>query len=128
LIPFLAPPLIALARPDLADATLAILATYAALILSFLGGARWGFAVAAPTPNLIQVSLSMLPTLAGLALLIAPLGSRKLQIVALAIALLFQGFWDLRGNGGPPWYPRLRIVLTLGATVGLALGATVARG
>jgi hypothetical protein len=128
LIPFLAPPLVAAGRPEVAKVALDILIAYAALILSFLGGARWGFALSAPKPNRLQISLSMLPTLVGLAILGSPLGGCKLQIIALAFALLVQGFWDVRASDGPDWYPRLRIVLTLGAIIGLALGASVARG
>ena len=41
----------------------------------------------------------------------------------LAAALALHLLWDLRSNGPPAWYPRLRILLTLGAMTGLIAGA-----
>jgi hypothetical protein len=122
LIPFWAPSVAGLARPDLAGPMREGLAIYAALILSFLGGARWGFDVARPRPSGIVVSLAMLPTLAGFGLLLAPVWAR---LPGLAIALAVMGAWDVRAGDPPPWYPRLRIPLTLGAVGGVVVGALV---
>ena len=122
LIPFLAPPLVGLAAPQFADVAGALLAIYAALILSFLGGARWGLAVTASRPDPLTISLAMLPTLAGLALLAAPRGHLGLQLGGLVIALGLQWLWDIRSKGLPAWYPRLRTLLTVGAILGLAAG------
>jgi hypothetical protein len=124
LIPFWAPTAIAWARPELTDMMRSALAIYAALILSFLGGARWAFAVARPAPSAVTVSLAMLPTLAGFGLLLAPDAAR---LPGLAVALAVMGAWDLRPGDPPPWYPRLRIPLTLGAVGGVVLGAVVMR-
>jgi hypothetical protein len=124
LIPFWAPTAIAWARPELTDAMRGALAIYAALILSFLGGARWAFAVARPAPSAVTVSLAMLPTLVGFGFLLAPQAAR---LPGLALALAAMGAWDLRPGDPPPWYPRLRIPLTLGAVGGVVLGAVVMR-
>ena len=124
LIPFWAPTAIAWARPELTDAMREALAIYAALILSFLGGARWAFAVARPAPSAWTVSLAMLPTLVGLGLLLAPEGAR---LPGLALALAAMGAWDLLPGDPPPWYPRLRLPLTLGAVGGVVLGAVILR-
>ena len=64
LIPFLAPPLLTVAVPAHGGALALVALAYGALILSFLGGARWGLAVATPAPGLLTVSFAMLPTLA----------------------------------------------------------------
>ena len=71
------------------------------------------------------ISLSMLPTLVGLALLVAPPGARRLQLFGLAVALGVHWLWDVSGEDLPAWYPRLRTPLTVGAVAGLIAGAFV---
>jgi hypothetical protein len=126
LIPFLAPPLAALAHPVFTQPALLFQALYAALILSFLGGTRFGFAIRPPAPAPATISLTMLPTLAGLALLLLPGHLRALQLLGFAAALLLHWLWDARATGLPTWYPRLRAVLSLGASLGLFAGAALA--
>lgn len=121
-IPFLAPPLAGWLIPDLRPLALDILSHYGALILSFLGGARWGLAVGKPEPSARVVSLAMLPTLVGLGLLLLPPFPR---LLGLAAALGILCLWDLRGAGLPAWYGRLRVILTVGAVAGLLFGAGV---
>lgn len=123
LIPFLAPPFVGWLLPQARPAALLVLALYAGLILSFLAGARWGMAIKAPSPPALAVSLAMLPTLAGLALLLLPAGLGRLQLLGLALALAVHWLWDLRGSGLPPWYGVLRTMLTAGAVAGLLGGA-----
>ena len=74
LIPFLGLPVLALAVPDLSGWSDRALGLYAAVILSFLGGARWGRAVSGPAPDLRTVAISMAPSVVawGLALLVLP--------------------------------------------------------
>jgi hypothetical protein len=127
LIPFLAAPAAGMVVPELAGLSTVVLALYGALILSFLGGARWGFAYAQPGAGAWLITLTMLPTLAAFALLLLPSPLRVLQLAGLAAMLVAQGVWDLRGRGLPPWYPRLRILLTVGAVTGLGLGVWIAR-
>ncbi len=122
-IPFLAPPLAGLMFSALKDSAALVLALYAGLILSFLGGARWGFANARPEPDIAVVSLSMLPTLVGLALLTASANHRALQLTGLAIALGSHWLWDMRSQNLPAWYPHLRTLLTAAAVIGLIAGA-----
>jgi hypothetical protein len=125
LIPFLAPPLAGLTFPGLKPASGLVLAVYGGLILSFLGGARWGLAIRSPSPNVLTVSVAMVPTLAALALLVAMPGHPGLRLVGLAGALVVHWLWDLGSDGLPPWYPALRTMLTAGAVAGLLLGAAV---
>lgn len=128
LIPFLAPPVLGGLFPDWSALAAHGLALYGGLILSFLGGARWAMAVRQPPVNGLTVSLAMLPTLVALALLLLPAHLRAVQLAGLAGGLLIHGVWDIRSRGLPDWYPRLRLVLTLGAVAGLSAGALVLHG
>ena len=125
LIPFLAPPGTMLLWPDWGAFASRLLALYGGLILSFLGGARWGFANSRPAPSFGLISLTMAPTLVGLALLLLPAEARRAQLAGLAIALAAQWIWDMRAADLPRWYPWLRSILSAGATVGLVAGAVV---
>lgn len=128
LIPFLAPPMVGAICPGLRDVSAAIQAIYAALILSFLGGTRWSLAAISTRSGPGVVTLTMLPTLAGLALLLLPTQARALQLSGLGLALAAQGVWDTRAQGMPEWYPGLRSRLTLAAMASLMFGALVAHG
>lgn len=121
-LPFWSLPLAALWAPAWTNLSAAVEAIYAALILSFLGGARWGAEVVdlAPDPRLI--GLAMTPTLGGLAILVFAHGEPRLQLIALAAALTLIWVWDLNAKGLPSWYGRLRTGLTLGAVGGLCVG------
>ncbi len=119
---FLVPPLVAFLVPDYRDLALRLLIAYAALILSFLGGARWGLAVARPSPSPLTVSLAMLPTLFALGLAMLPADMRLSQIGGLITGLALQWLWDIRAQGLPAWYPTLRTVLSGGAVAGLIAG------
>ena len=123
IIPFWSLPMAALLAPDWTGVAAAIVAAYAALILSFLGGARWGLAVRDAAPNPIVVGLAMTPTLAGLAALVFLPDAARLQLLVLAGALALSWGWDVSARGLPPWYARLRTGLTIGAVGGLCVGA-----
>ena len=125
LVPFLLPPLLALATPAHADLLGLVALVYAALILSFLGGARWGQAVAQPAPQATVIALAMLPTLAGFALLLATSLDRSAQLTAMAALLSLQFVWDAASPALPGWYTRLRLLLTVGAVAGLMAMAVV---
>lgn len=98
----------------------AALLSYGAIALSFLGGIRWGIAVAGSArPG--QFLLSILPLLAGWGAVFLPL--------PLAYAVLGGAFcvWFVlevllsRGAPAPRWHMKLRGWLTLGAAVPLIL-------
>lgn len=125
LVLFVGPPLAGAISPALKPVAGSILALYGALILSFLGGARWGLAIAHPKPATRTVSLAMIPTLAGLAFLLLPSNHGALQLTGLAAALVLHWLWDVADRTLPPWYPRLRTILTGGAIAGLLAGAAV---
>ena len=123
IIPFWSLPAATMLAPAWAGIYGAAEAVYAALILSFLGGARWGLAVRDASPNPVVVGLAMTPTLAGLAVLVFTHGEMRLQLLALGAALTLSWAWDFSAKDLPPWYGRFRTGLTLGAVGGLCVGA-----
>jgi len=125
LIPFLGLPMLSLAAPELSAGCDRALGLYAAVILSFLGGARWGREVASAAPDPRLIAFSMAPSVAAWGLALLPPGHAGLQLAGLAGALVLHLLWDLRSQGLPGWYPRLRLILTAGAVAGLAAGALV---
>jgi hypothetical protein len=118
-------PLLAVSIPALSGWSDKALGLYAAVILSFLGGARWGRAVSETAPDPRLIALSMAPSVAAWGLVLLPAGHSGLQLAGLAGALVLHLLWDLRSKGLPGWYPRLRLILTAGAVAGLAAGALV---
>ncbi len=104
----------------------AALATYGAVIVSFLGGIRWGLAVPDGGSGRHYL-ISVLPSLAAWALLAAP---EPWRLAGLGLAALVLGPIDLdlvRGGLAPRWFGTLRIILSVGAGVALWLGAYALR-
>ena len=103
------------------DAGLRLVVIYGAIILSFLGGIRWGTALGPYDTGRqgIEFSASVLGSLAGLAAAFLP----AIPGLALLIAgFLMQGLWDVTSvEAGklPGWFGRLRMLLTAGAVVSL---------
>ncbi len=125
LIPFLAAPVATLIWPDFRWQFTESLLWWAAIILSFLGGARWGAAVQAAQPAPGLIGAAMLPSIIGWLILLAPAKFRVAQLLALAVALLLHLAWDWRANGLPGWYGRLRLTLTAGAVTALGWQAAL---
>ena len=63
IIPFWSLAVASVLAPNWVSVATMIEAVYAALILSFLGGARWGMAIREVSPNPMIVGLAMTPTL-----------------------------------------------------------------
>lgn len=107
----------------LAPATLdAMLATYGAVIVSFLGGIRWGLAVPARDRG-VDYAIAVVPSLVAWALLAAP---EPWRLAGLGLTSLVLGAIDLglvRSGLAPVWFGRLRLILSAGAGVALWLGA-----
>lgn len=83
------------------------LVLYGVVILSFMGGAQWG--------------LAMAMTRGG----DAALGPRLLSSVLPALAAF--GVWFAPTGAAPPWYPALRLQLTSAVVICLLLGALAGR-
>jgi Protein of unknown function (DUF3429) len=106
-------------------ATRTALLTYGAVIASFLGGIRWGLAVAQPdkAPVRRDYVLSVVPSLAAWGALALPASwdMRALGALILALGLIDQ---DLAARGlAPAWFGRLRLGLSLGAGLALLLAS-----
>jgi hypothetical protein len=95
------------------DDTIVLLKVYCALILSFLGGARFGIALVGDLRSQrLTLAASVLPCLvAWLAVWL----SEPASFALLAVAFAAQGAWDSvsshRGDA-PAWYGRMRVLLT----------------
>lgn len=113
LIPFVATALLALrGEPSAGWATFALLA-YGAVILSFLGGIHWGLALARPAPpGFHQLGIGVLPSLAAWAGLLIGGVAGLLLLIAAFMALLAVDLGLARDGGAPPWFARLRLLLT----------------
>lgn len=123
LIPFIAAAVsqwttLPLVSPELG---LRLAVVYGAIILSFLGGIRWGTALGPYDLSRqgLEFSASVLGSLAGLAATFLP----AIPGLSLLIAgFLMQGLWDVTSvEAGrlPTWFGRLRMILTAGAVIAL---------
>lgn len=130
LIPFISPPLLMAVTetyfPELAYAQVA----YSASILSFLGGARWGFALPESSPakpDWINLANSVIPSLlAWVTMLLSDsiVPAATMVIMGLGISL----HYDLSLLPTyPSWFKALRSVLTIVAFSSL-LGTLVMNG
>ena len=98
------------------------LVVYAAVILSFLGGVRWGLAMARGQAQPIVFVLSVVGSLAGWALVILGFSKGITAGLLLAAAGLFilHWVWDvLFAEAAPAWFSGVRTLGTLGATLSL---------
>jgi len=125
-LPFLAMAVAATVSPAFSAAHLggdkAFLA-YGAVILSFMGGVRWGRALtlAEPARAAEQMILSVAPSLAAwLALLI----DRPWSLLLLAAGFALQAAWDWKSAGTgllPAWFGRLRLTISAIVIASIAL-------
>ena len=88
------------------------LRSYGAVILSFLGGIRWGLALNGGEKAGQAFALSVIPAIVGWLALFAPdIGG----LIILIAAFGAQGAWDsffFHGDAKRMWFARLRIVIT----------------
>ncbi|XP_047446242.1 transmembrane protein 69-like [Mugil cephalus] len=122
LIPFLSAPLLMAATqsfyPEVAYAQM----VYGASIVSFLGGARWGFAIppgSPAQPDWMNLGNSVVPSLlAWLALLCRDNIAEGALVVIMGLGLSLH--YDLTLLPGyPAWFKAMRTILTLVATFSL---------
>jgi len=97
-------------RPNAVGAA-TIQAIYAGVILSFLGGARFGRAFDRPGRGAV-VALSMIPSIMSLFILALPTGDAASKLIFLAAGLALSLAWDLRAADFARDYKGLRIILT----------------
>lgn len=99
---------------------------YGAIILSFLGGIRWGVALVQGHAN--HLILSVLPSLLAWACLLAPMAY---QLPSLTLGFILQWIWDYKATKTdilPIWFGHLRsfISLCVVSLFGLAIFASIA--
>lgn len=106
------------------DLALQALLAYGAVILSFLGGIRWGLATARADPAALSgpLCLSVLPALLGWFALLVP-AATGLMVLALGFAAMLAA--DFRLAMAPAWYRSLRLPLSAGAITALLVGLLI---
>lgn len=91
------------------------LKTYGAVILSFLGGIRWGLAMRGSVPSATRVTFaaSVIPSLLGWFAIFLP---APYVYAVLALGFAGQGAWDsFAGQSGVfgLWFAKLRMIITV---------------
>ena len=98
---------------------------WAAIILSFMAGARWAFTLTRPSPDPWRVmAFGLVPALSLVAPFL-PIGWAVLMLASGFIGLLASELTAGARRDAPEWYPPLRIFLTLGALVCLTAVAVL---
>ncbi|MCW1917237.1 DUF3429 domain-containing protein [Rhodobacter sp. KR11] len=95
---------------------------YGIVILSFMSGVLWGFATRATARAWVWYGLSVLPALWVFLGLRGETDSRLLALAAGYLGLLGLDFAFWRAGLTPPWWMRLRLILTAGVLVSLGFG------
>ena len=113
------------AAPDLQATGVQLGITYAALILSYLGGMWWGIAVTRAGPDGLWglLGLAVVPSLFALGCLLLAGAQPALAATLLAMAILATLPVDalLQGAGlAPAWWMRLRVPLSAGLALATA--------
>lgn len=100
--------------------------TYAAVILSFLGGSWWGYVTRAERPGWVLLSISVLPALAGWAAIFSFQPPSALFALAGALVATLAMDWLLvQRRLAPGWWMRLRVPLSLGLALCCGLSGWV---
>ncbi len=128
-VPFVGLALLAVLAGSLGSATieawaLASLLAYGAIILSFMGGVHWGWAMAAEDSSFERLGLSVVPALLGWGGYLFGGSIGCLVIAAGFAALLWLDLRAIAEGRAAPWYRRLRWPLTV-IVVGCLVVASV---
>lgn len=99
-----------------------VMITWAAVVLGFLGGIRWGLEIGRPHPRWTRLAVSTLSPIAGWTL-VALRGDVDTSwiLAGFLAAFILQWLFDSQAPDTPSRYPRLMTVLTLGACLSLAV-------
>ena len=112
---------------NVARPALTVILTWAAVVMSFLGGVRWGMETSRPAPRWHRQVISVSSAVAAWLLLLARHRWPDTWVVAGAIAaFLLQWLFDHQGPDVPARYPALSTALTSAACVSLAVCLDVA--
>ena len=122
LFPFLALGAISVFGPVHAiENALGALAAYGAIILSFLGGAHWGFCIAGSKScspeTTFRLMASVTPSIVAWLSLLGPTEISLYVLSCAFVAMLIFDIWSARHGWAPAWYPVLRWPLSIGAVI-----------
>ena len=108
--------------PDMARPGLTVIITWSAVILAFLGGARWGLESGLAKPRPQRLLISVLSPVIAWSMLLSRGRIDNVWIIGGCIAaFLIQWLFDHHGPDVPARYPRLSTTLTAAACVSLAV-------
>lgn len=102
---------------------------YAAIILSFLGGAQWGFTLAdgaRQDGRGFRLVVAMIPSIAGWVMMALPFTAPQNKYLIFAGLLVLWAIIDhfyARRGWAPAWYPTLRWPVTAVAAASMAAGS-----
>ncbi|MCF6343791.1 MAG: DUF3429 domain-containing protein [Devosiaceae bacterium] len=82
---------------------------FGVLILSFLGGVRWGIRLQGGAGSDLIFIVGMLGSAVGFFILLMP---HDFGLIVLTIGFALQGAWDIWSSGVPQFYARLRASMT----------------
>jgi hypothetical protein len=82
---------------------------FGALILSFLGGVRWGIRMQGGAGTDLTFIIGIFGSIAGFFTLLMPY---TFGLIILTIGFAMQGAWDVWSGGVPQFYAKLRAVMT----------------
>ncbi|WP_417514977.1 DUF3429 domain-containing protein [Minwuia sp.] len=103
---------------------------YAAVILSFLGGTQWGFALAPGArqdARAVRLLIAMVPSIAGWLIMALPFTAPQNKYLMFAGLLILWAAIDhvyARRGWAPDWYPKLRWPITIIAAGSMVIGST----
>jgi hypothetical protein len=105
-------------NPAWQQPSMAFASSYAALILSFIGGIHWGFATSG-IGSAKTFAISVIPSLWAWAALAYPAAyTLSALIIGLIVFLIYERNSELEHHF-PSWYLPLRLRLTIGLSLGL---------
>ncbi len=94
------------------EATLDIFKVWSVIILSFLGGIRWGFAISNQPFEITNLWLSVAGSILAWFALLLP---DTYALLVLLVLFCAHGAWDsfyINAGKAPPWFGSIRITLT----------------
>jgi uncharacterized membrane protein YeaQ/YmgE (transglycosylase-associated protein family) len=108
--------------PNLMRPAMTVILAWSAVVLSFLGGVRWGLETREPEPRWQRQAFSFLCAVAGAVVLLARGSAPDTWILGGFItAFLIQWLFDHQTPNTPSRYPMLSTAVTGAACVSLAL-------
>lgn len=106
----------------LSDDALTVILTWSAIVMSFVGGIRWGLETARDAPRTQRLASSIVgPVVAWVLILARGRWPETWLLCGFLSAFLIQWLFDHTAPDVPARWPRLLTVLTLGAGLSLAI-------